>query len=96
MGDKTIEDLVRHVYKMYKEPSPYWSKAHFEKRCIQLHAAETILLRCFDSPFSDPIDIVDGYLMEVYMMKRANENEYAAKMLNIIESTLNDILRYLS
>lgn len=95
-SEKTVDDLIRYVYKVYKEPSPWWSKAHFEKRCTQIYAAEVILLRCFDSPFSDPKDVIDGYLMEIYYAQRHNDNEHAAIILNTIEITLEELLRYLN
>lgn len=96
-GPKNVDDLVRYVYKVYKEPSPWWTKAHFTKRCIQIHAAETVLQRCLDSPlYADPIDIIDGYLMEVHSMQRMNDNKQAASILIVIEETLENLIRYLS
>lgn len=93
---KDSNDLVRHIYKVYKEPSIHWSKAHFEKRCIQIHAAETVLSRCLDNPFADLKDIIEGYLFEVYYMQRENDNKNVAKILRTIEETLEELIRYLS
>lgn len=93
---KNVDDLVRHIYKIYKEPCPWWSKAHFRKRCIQIHAAETVLLRCLDAPFGDPRDVIDGYLMEICYMEHICDNKNVLSMLTIIEETLEDMLRYLS
>lgn len=95
-SQKTIDDLVAHVYKIYKEPVLWWSKAHYEKRCIQIYAAEVVLQRCFDNPLADPEDVIDGYLMEVwYMLREEKENANIIKMLRIIEETLESLLRYL-
>lgn len=93
---KNVDDLVRYVYKVYKEPARWWSKTHYEKRCIQIYASEVVLLRCFDSPFSEPIDIIDSYLLEICVAKRRNDNKQAAKILNIIEETLENLIKYLS
>lgn len=95
-SQKNINDLVKYVYKVYKEPSLWWSKAHKEKRATQIYAAEVVLQRCLDSPFSDPIDIITDYLIEIYIAENKNDNGNSAKMLKIIEETLENLLRYLS
>ena len=95
-GTRNIDDLLRYVYKVYKEPKRWWSKAHYEKRCTQIYAAEVVLQRCLDSPFSDPADIIEEYLMEIYSSIKRNDNKQSAKILNIIEETLENLLRYLS
>lgn len=92
----SLNDLIKHVYKVYKEPSIRWSKAHFEKRCIQLCVAEQVLTRCTDAPFEDPRDIIENYMLEICIMQRENDNEQAAKMLHISEDVLDSLLRYLN
>lgn len=93
---KSTNDLVRHIYKMYKEPVKWWSNAHKEKRYIQIHAAETVLSRCLDHPFAEPRDIIENYMFEICYMRKENDNKNAEKMLKIIEETLEDLLRYLN
>lgn len=95
-SQKTIEDLIQHIYKVYKEPVRWWSKAHYEKRCTQIYASEVVLQRCYDNPLTNPEDIIDGYLMEIcYMLRKEKDNANIIKILRIIEETLESLLRYL-
>jgi len=87
---RTLDDLVKYVSKRYPYPKPWWSKAHYEKRCVEIYTSEQVIFKCMDAPMSRPEDIIMNYSLEIAYNKRGC-NPGAEKIMNIIESTLNTL-----
>lgn len=92
--EKTLEDLIRHVYKKYSFPEIWWSKAHFEKRCTEIYVCEQVILKCMDSPFINPKDIIDDYQMILIYCSRSSDRKESIKKFNIMISTLDELRRF--
>ena len=67
---RNLDDLVKYIYKRYTFPKSWWSKAHSAKRAIQLHTSEQVIIRCLESPFKDPKDIIFDYMMTLESCKK--------------------------
>ncbi len=92
---KITNDLADRIYKRYPYPKPWWSKVHYEKRCTEIYAAEQALLRCMEKPFEDPADILEGYIFELCVAKKRNDNINVTAKLNIMINTLEELVLYL-
>lgn len=93
---KILDDLAARIFKRYPYPQPWWSKAHYEKRCTEIYAAEQALLRCMDSSFCDESDeIISAYILELEICKAKTDNEKVKTNLNIMINTLEELVSYL-
>ena len=92
--ERTLDDLIRYVYKKYPMPDKWWSKAHFEKRCTEIYASEQAILKCMDSPYTHPKDIIDNYTFALIMASKAAESQDVKKRFNIMISTLDVLYKF--
>lgn len=93
---KNLDDLVKYVYKKYSYPKSWWSKAHFKKRCIEIHACEQVIIMCLDRPFEEPKEVIADYMLTIAMLIGSEKNINVKKMLNIVSITLDDIYEHLN
>ncbi len=91
---KTLDDLIKYVYRKYPYPDVGWSKIHFEKRCIEIYTYEQVIMKCMDSPFTDPKDVIDDYAMSIIFSKNYIDSKHSLAIINTIEETLNDLHNY--
>lgn len=92
---KITNDLADRIYKRYPYPKPWWSKVHYEKRCTEIYAAEQALLRCMEATFEDPANIIEGYIFELTVARKNNDNIKVSSSLNIMINTLEELYNYL-
>ena len=63
---KTLNDLVDFIYKKrFTEPELWWTKLRYRRRCTEIHVSEQVISRCMDQPLTDPIEIIDEYILEL-------------------------------
>ncbi len=93
---KNLDDLVMYTYKRYTYPKSWWSKAHFEKRCLEIYTSEQIILKCMDKPFVECKDIIENYIFELYGCRKESVHTNTIKKLNIMISTAEHLYTYLS
>ena len=91
---KTLDDLIRYVYKKYPYPETWWAKAHFEKRCTEIYVSEQVILKCMDSPFKDPRDIIDAYRFTLIAARKDVTSIDVIKKFNIMLSTLDILYKF--
>ena len=91
---KTLEDLVKYIYNRYPYPKSWWSKAHFEKRCTEIYAAEQAILKCMDSPLREPKDVIFDYILSLEFSIGYIDNPSAVKTINVIINTLSNLYDY--
>ena len=55
--------LVNYAAKRYPELNVKWKDLKFELRSYEIYAYETAISMCMDNIWTEPIDILDDYLM---------------------------------
>ena len=71
------------------------SKAHMEKRCSEIYAANQLVIKCMDSPNREPLDVAYDYILTLEFAMRGVDSKAAIKHMNVIINTLNDLYEYL-
>lgn len=91
-----INYLLEYAGKRYSEPSIRWNKRRFELRCAEIDSYETITSICMDKPTTDPVEIMEDYLITLYYYQGKLKHrplrfeEYLYK-INCIEDLLNQM-----
>ena len=91
---KTLNDFIRYIYRKYPAPKIWWSKAHYERRCTEIYVAEQVILRCMDSPFTDPKDIIDDYQFTIMALRSSVRNPDVLRRLNFMIFTLDMLYKF--
>ena len=90
----TINALLNYAVVRYPVPKVKWDKRKFELRMSEIFTYEQAIKKCMDRPNVDPIDVLDDYLLYLYMSELAYEGnklriEEYKKMQNVVSNLIN-------
>lgn len=96
MEEEDISKILKTYKNKYPYPETWWSKAHFNKRCIEIYTIEQLVIKCLDSPGKEVKDIIEDYILTIMFLKRDTDNIKNIQSFNIMEETLNKMYNILS
>lgn len=62
--------LLAYAVTRYPTPTIKWDKRKFELRSYEIFTYEQVFTICLNKPFTDPIDIFEDYLIQLYMAEK--------------------------
>ena len=90
-----IFKLYDFCMKRFEYPERWWSKRHFNIRCIDVWAYEDAICSCINSS-KDNYDIIDNKILEYYTMINSKEcDRITASKLRRACQVLNDMLIFI-
>ena len=92
---RNLDDLIVYINRKYPYPEKTMSKAHMEKRCSEIYAANQLVIKCMDSPYKEPLEVAYDYILTLEFAMRGVDSKAVIKHMNVIISTLNDLYEYL-
>jgi len=92
--------LIRYASIRFPDPTIFWSNIRFRDRSTEIWAVETTLLRCLDTPNTNPADIFENCLDEYtryYIRSRNPDSRHiyavATNAIQVVYSELRSQMR---
>lgn len=95
MNESAVLAVIRYIDKYLFAPTCIWPTYRFDERSYERWAADEIIGRLMDHPFSYPEDIVEVFAMEMDCYSRLKEDPDQNDIFRIAHETAISILDYL-
>lgn len=95
MNESAVLAVLRYVDRYLFAPAWPWPTHHFYERSYARWAADEIIGRLMDHPFSYPEDVVEIFAIEMACFSRTKEDPGQNEIFRIAHETAISILEYL-
>lgn len=95
MNESTVLAVMRYVDRYLFVPSWAWPRRHFYERSYARWAADELIRRLLEHPFSYPEDIIEIFAIEMDCFSRFKEESGQNDIFRIANETATSILEYL-